>query len=609
MSSQFTEDERMSGGASRDDLLDQPIGEGGTPGQSEDERATEQLRAHGVRLGMGGVATFVFWPALAIVVTVTLLAMIFPSGTGDVLTGVQTFIVTHFSWLYILLVGAFVIVALIVGFSPLGRVFIGRPGDEAEFSLISWFAMLFAAGMGIGLVFYGVAEPLTFATVDPKPGTASDERSMIHTAMAQTFVHWGVHPWAIYAVIGLSLALAIHRRNRPVSIRWALEPLLGDRVKGVIGDAIDVLAVIGTVFGVATSLGLGVEQITSGLAYLGVVDDPGTPLMIGLIVVITALATISVVSGVGKGIKILSDVNIGLAGFLLLCVIVFGPTLFIVRLAVEGLGVYLGNWFGLTFDTSMFATGAAMEWQGSWSIFYWGWWMSWAPFVGVFIARISRGRTVREFIIGSLLVPMAVAVVWFSALGGTAIHREFFGEKGLVSEGKVDAPAALFETLSELPLGSLFAVIAIILVAVFFITSSDSGSLVVDMLASGGHPNPPTWSRVLWAVMEGAVAIALLLAGGLGALQAGAIATALPFSLVLAAMAVAVIKVLRGIVQENEREAERERGRQVREEVTEHLTEDFDDTLGPKVDDRIDYRLQRSDPTWRRRLQQGPRQD
>ncbi|GAA1705162.1 BCCT family transporter [Propioniferax innocua] len=599
----------MSGGASRDDLLDQPIGEGGTPGQSEDERATEQLRAHGVRLGMGGVATFVFWPALAIVVTVTLLAMIFPSGTGDVLTGVQTFIVTHFSWLYILLVGAFVIVALIVGFSPLGRVFIGRPGDEAEFSLISWFAMLFAAGMGIGLVFYGVAEPLTFATVDPKPGTASDERSMIHTAMAQTFVHWGVHPWAIYAVIGLSLALAIHRRNRPVSIRWALEPLLGDRVKGVIGDAIDVLAVIGTVFGVATSLGLGVEQITSGLAYLGVVDDPGTPLMIGLIVVITALATISVVSGVGKGIKILSDVNIGLAGFLLLCVIVFGPTLFIVRLAVEGLGVYLGNWFGLTFDTSMFATGAAMEWQGSWSIFYWGWWMSWAPFVGVFIARISRGRTVREFIIGSLLVPMAVAVVWFSALGGTAIHREFFGEKGLVSEGKVDAPAALFETLSELPLGSLFAVIAIILVAVFFITSSDSGSLVVDMLASGGHPNPPTWSRVLWAVMEGAVAIALLLAGGLGALQAGAIATALPFSLVLAAMAVAVIKVLRGIVQENEREAERERGRQVREEVTEHLTEDFDDTLGPKVDDRIDYRLQRSDPTWRRRLQQGPRQD
>lgn len=609
MSSQFTEDEEMSGGASRDDLLDQPIGEGGAPGQSEDERATEQLRAHGVRLGMGGVATFVFWPALAIVVTVTLLAMVFPSGTGDVLTGVQNFIVTHFSWLYILLVGAFVIVALIVGFSPLGRVFIGRPGDEAEFSLLSWFAMLFAAGMGIGLVFYGVAEPLTFATVDPKPGTASDDRSMIHTAMAQTFVHWGVHPWAIYAVIGLSLALAIHRRNRPVSIRWALEPLLGDRVKGVIGDAIDVLAVIGTVFGVATSLGLGVEQITSGLAYLGVVDDPGTPLMIGLIVVITALATISVVSGVGKGIKILSDVNIGLAGFLLLCVIVFGPTLFIVRLAVEGLGVYLGNWFGLTFDTSMFATGAASKWQGSWSIFYWGWWMSWAPFVGVFIARISRGRTVREFIIGSLLVPMAVAVVWFSALGGTAIHREFFGEKGLVSEGKVDAPAALFETLSELPLGGFFAVIAIILVAVFFITSSDSGSLVVDMLASGGHPNPPTWSRVLWAVLEGAVAIALLLAGGLGALQAGAIATALPFSLVLAAMAVAVIKVLRGIVQENEREAERERGRQVREEVTEHLTEDFDDTLGPKVDDRIDYRLQRSDPTWRRRLQQGPRED
>ncbi|MGO1917365.1 MAG: BCCT family transporter [Brevibacterium aurantiacum] len=556
-----------------------------------DAEITAKLRAQGVRIGKGMVAPAVFWPSLIAILGVALLAIFLPDGTSKVLTGINDWIVADLGWYYMLVVGGFVIFSIVIGFSKFGKITLGRDGEKPEFGVFSWFAMLFAAGMGIGLVFYGVGEPLTYATSGPKPGWDGSEADISKLGMAQTFMHWGLHPWAIYAVIGLALAYAIHRRGRPVSIRWALEPLLGHRVKGWMGDVVDILAIFGTVFGIATSLGLGVQQISSGLQAIGLVDKVDNMFLVILIVVITFLATLSVISGVGAGIKWLSNINLSMAGLLLIAVLLLGPTLFLFQNLIESLGVYLANFFNMTFDVGAYTGEEGATWASSWTIFYWGWWISWAPFVGVFIARISRGRTVREFIAGVLLVPTVVGFIWFAALGGTGIYRQLFGEGGLVDpEEGVVAEKVLFDVLSSLPMGSILSVIAIILVAIFFITSSDSGSLVVDMLASGGHPNPPVWSRVLWAALEGALAIGLLLAGGLGALQAASLATALPFSIILIFIAISMVRAFQ---IEATRAREIETGQRFHE-VGEHIADDFDEYLGDKVDARIDYRLSRT---------------
>lgn len=573
-----------------------------------DEEITAKLKRQGVRLGKGNVAPAVFWPSLIAVLGFAIFAIFLPGAADTVLTGTQDWIVTNMGWFYQIVIAVFIVFAVAVAFSKFGNIRLGRDDEKPEFGVFSWFAMLFAAGMGIGLVFYSVGEPLTFATSGPKPGWPGTETNaegvttvlpgaeseVAQLAMAQTFVHWGLHPWACYAVIGLALAYAIHRRGRPVSIRWALEPIFGDRVKGWIGDVIDVLAVFGTLFGIATSLGLGVQQISSGLMAMGLVDSASNTLLVVLVVIITFLATASVVTGLGKGIKWLSNINLSMAGLLLISVLLLGPTLFLFQNFAQSIGVYLAEVFGMTFDTGAYSGGAGAEWLSSWTIFYWGWWMAWAPFVGVFIARISRGRTIRQFIAGVLLVPTAVGFLWFAVMGGAGIYRQLFGSGGLVGEDGVVPEAALFDMLSGLPLGAIMSVIAIVLVAIFFITSSDSGSLVVDMLASGGHPNPPTWSRVLFALLEGLLAIALLLSGGLTALQAGSLATALPFSVILLLMCWAT---LRNLSADHARRQEVER--RVRYEwFSEQLAEDFDDTLGnqvdSRVDNRIDYRLART---------------
>lgn len=573
-----------------------------------DDEITEKLRRQGVRLGWQSLSPRVFWPALVLVLAVVAVAVVVPAGTDTVFGEIQTWIVKELGWYYVLLVAGFVLFAIVVGMSKLGTITLGRDGEKPEYSTMSWFSMLFAAGMGIGLVFYGVAEPLSYATVASKPGWSSDQAEMAGMSMAQTFIHWGLHPWAIYAVIGLALAYAVHRRGRPVSIRWALEPLLGDRVKGWAGDLIDVLAILGTVFGVATSLGLGVQQIAAGLNAVGLVADAASEwLLIGLIVVITFAATMSVVSGIGAGIKWLSNINLSLAGILLASVLVLGPTLFIFRNFVESLGFYFGNLFQMTFDVGAFHGEAGQAWFQDWTIFYWGWWISWAPFVGVFIARISRGRTVREFIAGVLLAPTVVGFVWFSVMGGAGLFRQFFDDpdRRLVIEGaeSIDAPATLFTMLEALPLGQIFSVLAIIVIALFFITSSDSGSLVVDMLASGGHPNPPTWSRVLWSVVEGAVAISLLLAGGLGALQSAALATALPFSIVLLMMCLAIVKGLRYEHRKIDLLQRRERLQRAADYISGGVIESLpeDPRVRTYVDNRIDYRLSRTQGVLHRR--------
>lgn len=521
--------------------------------------------------GRGGIHPAVYWPALAVIAVVAGAAIAFPDAAGRVVGALQENVIGAFGWYYVLLVAGCVAFALWVGLGRWGDIVLGDDDATPDFGIKAWFAMLFAAGMGIGLVFWGVAEPLShFAS--PKPGVVGPPARLAEQAMAQTYLHWGVHAWAIYVVVGLALAYAIHRRGRPVSIRWALEPLFGDRVRGRLGDLVDVTAVVGTVFGVATSLGLGVLQITAGLDHMGVLA-PSTGVQVLLIAVITAAATASVVSGLDRGLKWLSNANVTMAGVLLVAVLVLGPTLFLLREFVQSFGVYLANVLPLTFNVSAYAGEAGEAWQAAWTTFYWGWWISWAPFVGVFIARISRGRTVREFVGGVLLVPTLVTFLWFSVLGGSALYRELFGDGGMVgADGSVVPENALFDLLGDLPWGAALSVLAIVLVALFFITSADSGSLVVAMLASGGDPEPRVPVRVTWAVLSGVLAIALLLAGGLVALQTAAILIALPFSVVMVCMALATSRALHREHTELLRAERRLRRAQLVDQVTEQVT-------------------------------------
>jgi choline/glycine/proline betaine transport protein len=526
------------------------------------------------------VAPRVFWPSTIIVVAFVLAAVIFPDAMTDAINDIQTAVIGTFSWYYMLIVSGFVLFALWLGLSHLGDIKLGPDEEEAEFKLGSWFAMLFAAGMGIGLVFWGVAEPLNhFAGIPNRAsGIAAPDAQGAQESMVQTFLHWGLHPWAIYVVVGVAVAYAIHRKKRPVSIRYTLQPLLGDRVHGWIGDVIDIAAIVGTLFGVATSLGLGVMQIASGLEFLEIVRNPGSLTYIVLIGAITLMAVVSVVTGLKKGIKWLSNINMGLATVLLIFVLVAGPTVFLLREFVQSFGSYFQNLLRMSFNTTAYQGEDGTAWQGYWTTFYWGWWISWAPFVGVFIARISRGRTVREFVAGVLLVPTFITFLWFTVFGGTGLYRELFGSGGLVGTDEtgaatVDTNASLFTLLDALPAGTVVVVGAIILIVLFFVTSSDSGSLVVDMLASGGDPEPPVWSRVFFGVLEGLVAIALLLSGGLNALQVVAILIALPFSFVMLGMCVSIWREFRA-----ERKAIlRAQRRLQRDELTEHVSQSLID--------------------------------
>ncbi|WP_082473713.1 BCCT family transporter [Curtobacterium sp. Leaf261] len=540
------------------------------------------------------VARWVFWPAAVVVLGFVALALIDPVATERVFAVVQSGIVRNFSWYYVLVAAAFVGFAVWVGFSRFGDIMLGKDTDEPEFSMVSWLSLLFAAGMGIGLVFYGVSEPLSHFG-SPRPGVTGTPSTLAQAAMTQTFLHWGLHAWGIYVVVGLALAYAIHRRGRPVSIRWALEPLLGDRVKGGWGNTIDVVALVGTLFGVATSLGLGVLQINAGLESMGLVEQSRV-VQIVLIVVVTGAAIVSLVTGVAKGMKILSNVNLLLAALLLVFLLIVGPTQFLLREFVQTIGDYLQHFVGLSLDDSAFSGRAGEVWQGAWTTFYWGWWMSWAPFVGIFIARISRGRTVRQFVFGVLLVPTALTFLWFSVLGGTAISQQLHGADLVGTNGSVDVEGALFQVLGALPAGTVLIVGAIVLIAVFFVTSADSGALVMAMLATGGVLEPKNWIRIFFAVVTALVAIALLLSGGLTALKTAAITTALPFSIVMILMCWATI-----IAFTRERRAYQQAERAVlMDELAEHYEREV---FGPEnrpprtgTIDRIRRRLYRRPP-------------
>ncbi|MFV0459765.1 MAG: BCCT family transporter [Actinomycetales bacterium] len=537
----------------------------------DDETSLQQEVAKVV--SKGGVAPYVFWPAAIIIGVFVGIAALFPEGMSSAISAANSAVVDSLGWYYVLLVFVFVVFALFMGISRYGDIVLGKDDDEPEFGLMPWFAMLFAAGMGIGLVFWGVAEPLNhFAS--PPPGAAGDEQAIAQQAMDVTFLHWGLHAWAIYIVVGLGVAYAVHRRGRPVSIRWALEPLLGDRVRGFWGNLIDIVAVVGTLFGVATSLGFGVAQVGAGLDYLGVADDTAGLQRI-LVVAITAAATISVATGIGAGIKWLSNINLVLAGVLLVALLLLGPTIFVLRELVQNIGSYLQHYLDLSFRTFAFRDEEGAAWLSGWTTYYWGWWISWSPFVGIFIARISRGRTIREFIFGVLLVPTLVTTIWFSVLGGSALYRQMFGDGEMVAaDGTVDTNTSLFHLLDALPGAAVLSGLFVLLVIVFFVTSSDSGSYVVDMMTSGGDPNPPLWSRIFWAVMEGAITFVLLLSGGaaaLSALQTMAILVAAPFTIVMILMMVATLKVAREQLKEIRRLERRALARELQQEIEEGL--------------------------------------
>jgi len=481
----------------------------------------------------------VFLGAAALVILFVAFGALFTPTAAAVFEATQTWIVHIFGWYYVLIATFFLIFTLAILFSPFAKIKLGPQDAKPEFSTLAWFVMLFSAGMGTGLVFWGVAEPVTHYLTPPEAVPKSDEA--VREALRYTFFHWGLHPWAIYIVLGLGIAYFHFRRGLPLAPRSVLYPLIGERFRGWIGHCVDILCTVGTLLGVATSLGLGAMQVNTGLTEISSVPNSVTVQVI-IIAVITLIATASVVVGIHGGIRRLSQANLVLAALLFTFVLLAGPTLHILETLVTTTGGYLQKLIYMSFRLDI--TGDD-QWQTNWTLFYWGWWISWSPFVGVFVARISYGRTVREFIISVLLVPVLVTFCWLAVFGGTGLFLTMNTDLGLAEIVQNEPALSLHVMLRGLPLTEITSIIATLLVVIFFITSSDSGSLVDDMVTSGGHPNPPVSQRVFWAVSEGAVAATLLLAGGLVAMQNAAISTGFPMSLLLVAACAGLWKGMR----------------------------------------------------------------
>ncbi|WP_099865090.1 BCCT family transporter [Pararhizobium haloflavum] len=469
----------------------------------------------------------VFAVSALLIVGFIIFGGIFTETASTLFLGAQSAIADYFGWFLIITVNIALLLSLYVAFGRFGDIRLGGQTETPEYGLLSWTAMLFSAGIGIGLLYWAVAEPLFHFSSPPIAEAESVEAA--EQAMTLSFLHWGLHGWGIYCMVGLALAYFHYRQGLPLSIRSALYPLIGERIYGGWGHAVDTLAVFGTMFGIVTSLGLGVIQINDGLGSLfGVGDNIGLQLL--LIAIITGIATFSVMMGLDAGIKRISEINIYLSFALLAFIVATGPTLFIFDSFIENVGNYLNDIVYFSFWGEAYS---GTDWQVDWTIFYWAWWISWSPFVGIFIARISRGRTVREFILGVLFVPTAILFFWFTAFGGTALNMEMAGDPGLIAATNDSYGAAIFQLLQFFPLTNVITVVVILMIMLWFVTSSDSGSFVIDMLTAGGHSNPPKIQRLFWAITEGCIAAVLLVAGGLEALQAAAVVAGFPFAFVI----------------------------------------------------------------------------
>lgn len=480
------------------------------------------------RLSIIIVSLFVLWGALQ------------PDQLSSVANTVFNFTIEKFGWFYLLSMFAFLVFSFVLAFGKYGSFKLGSDDDDPEYSLLSWFSMLFSTGMGIGLVFWGVAEPLSHYLVPPE-GLTGGTPEAARIAMRYSFFHWGLHPWAIYTIVGLILAYHQFRKGRKGLISITFLPILGDRVYGPIGKSIDLLAIIATVFGVATSLGLGALQINGGLnALFGMSTTTGT--QIWIIILMTFLFMASALSGLDRGIKILSTANLIMAFCLLLFVFCVGPTAFILDTLTNTLGSYVQNLIGMSLRLSPFSES---KWIGNWTLFYWAWWISWTPFVGTFIARVSKGRTIKEFILGVLIVPSLLGFLWFSVFGGTGLHMELLKHIPLAAAAENDVTSVLFLLLKQLPFGQIASGIATLLIVVFFVTSADSATFVLGILSQDGNPNPKAKVKLAWGVLQSTIAIVLLLSGGLNGLQTASIVTSLPFAAIIVGMCFALIRCLR----------------------------------------------------------------
>jgi glycine betaine transporter len=482
-----------------------------------------------------------------LILAIVLWGVIAPASLGMVFDTALTAITRDFGWLYLWVVLGLVIMAVVLAFSRYGDLKLGGEDDEPEFSIGAWFAMLFAAGMGIGLVFWGVAEPISHYGAPP-PGIAPNTPEAATAAMRYSFFHWGLHPWAVYSIVALAIAFFQFRRGGPALVSTAVQALPWAPLQKL-GPVVNVLAVIATAFGVAASLGMGALQINSGLnAVFGL--PVGQASQVGIIVVTTVLFLASAVTGVTKGIKWLSSANLALAALLTLGIFVMGPTVAIIDTFTNTLGSYVSEFVRMSLRMTPFRDSG---WVSGWTVFYWAWWVSWSPFVGLFIARVSRGRTIREFILGTVLAPTLAAFVWFSVFGGTALNMEIMQGLPIAEAVGADVSTALFAMFDTLPLSGLLSGIATVLVLVFFVTSGDSATLVLGMMSTGGQANPSARVKIIWGVLVSGIAISLLLAGGLKAVQSATIVFALPFTLVIVLMAVALWRGVRDDWDEEQR--------------------------------------------------------
>jgi glycine betaine transporter len=482
------------------------------------------------------------------ILAVVVWGMVAPVTLGRVFDTALASISTNFGWLYLWVVLGLVVFALVLAFSRYGSLKLGGPDDEPEYSVTSWFAMLFAAGMGIGLVFWGVAEPL-FHYGTPPPGITPNTPEAANAAMRYSFFHWGLHPWAVYSIVALAIAFFQFRRGGSALVSTAVESLPWRVVRGV-GPVVNVLAVIATAFGVAASLGMGALQINSGLNIMLGLPVSGAS-QVGIIGVTTVLFLASAVTGVSRGIKWLSNINLLMAALLALTVFVLGPTIAIIDTFTNTLGSYLSEFVRMSLRMTPFRDST---WVSGWTVFYWAWWVSWSPFVGLFIARVSRGRTIREFILGTVLAPTLAAFVWFSVFGGTALNLQIMQGLPMADAVNADVSTAMFVLFESLPLSGLLSGAATLLVLVFFVTSGDSATLVLGMMSTGGNENPPARVKVTWGLLVSGIAISLLLAGGVKAVQTATIVFALPFTLVIVLMAVALWRGVRQDWDEEQRQ-------------------------------------------------------
>ncbi len=494
---------------------------------------------HGLLKGMNARVTLVSF----VVVTVSLFYGAFHTERlGRGLALARGVLDPFLEWYYVLLVAFLLLFMVWLGMGRYKNVRLGGDFEQPEFSFFSWVAMLFAAGTGVGILFWSVAQPILQFQDNPfiEQGMSPDAARV---AMRLTYFHWGLNGWAIFSFVALVLAYFAYRWNLPLTIRSALAPLLGKRTEGALGDVVDVLAVFGTVFGIATTLGLGVQQMNAGLeAVFGLQSSMLLQLMVTA--VIMSIATLSVVSGVKRGVRLLSEANFWLSIVAVLFLLLLGPTQYLIAITIESAGDYIQNLLGMTFHTNATRGDA---WQSEWTVFFWGWWLAWSPFVGMFIARVSRGRTFREFVMGVLLVPTVITIVWIGLFGGTALHHELFGSGGIVAAVDDNVATAVFATIKAMDLGLLgqgFSAMLLLLIATYLITSANAGTLVINTILAGGDPEPPTAHRLLWGGLLGLLTAVLLMAGGLETLQAAVIMAALPFSVVVMLMVAGLLKAL-----------------------------------------------------------------